>query len=74
MSFVKAANKEESPTSEQRKLIDDDLTLVDSSLSFINDLLRDMLDWQRASNKMMKVNLEPTDLIVDVLEPVRSVL
>ena len=45
-----------------------------TSLRFINDLLRTMLDMHRASSGNLQVKLAPVDLLRDVLEPVAGML
>ncbi|KAL3943078.1 MAG: hypothetical protein SGARI_000061 [Bacillariaceae sp.] len=59
---------------EQRKDIKDDLHIIDSSLHFINDLLRNMLDMQRAGTNQMKIEYKPCQILDDVLRPVQSML
>lgn len=54
--------------------IKEDMKIIDSSLHFINDLLRSMLDVHRAANKQMKLDLSHTDLLHDIFEPVVSML
>src|SRR3569832_2802569 len=48
--------------------------IIKSSLQFINDLLRNMLDMHRASSNQLKVDFVPTDILRDVLEPAASML
>ena len=50
------------------------MSIIDSSLQFVNDLLRNMLDMHRASSNQMKIDFAPVDLLRDVLEPVASIL
>ena len=52
----------------------EDVTIIDYSLKFVNDLLRNMLDMHRASNKQLQITKQPTDLLHDVLEPVSGML
>jgi signal transduction histidine kinase len=75
-SFVKAAvNKEEPLTNEEsRQATRQDVEIIDNSLRFVNDLLRNMLDMHRASHKQLDVDMMPTDLLHDVLEPVGGML
>ncbi|GAX12250.1 hypothetical protein FisN_1Hh181 [Fistulifera solaris] len=75
-SFVKAAVNEKEPltTQEARSTIRQDVVIIENALKFVNDLLRNMLDMHRAANKQLKVTMEPTDLLHDVLEPVYSML
>ena len=75
-SFVKAAVNENHPlsTQEARSITRQDVVIIENALKFVNDLLRNMLDMHRAANKQLKVTMEPTDLFLDVLEPVHSML
>jgi CheY-like chemotaxis protein len=75
-SFVKSAVNEEAPliTEEGRREAREDVEIIDNSLRFVNDLLRNMLDMHRATNKQLNVNLVPTDVLLDVLEPVQAML
>lgn len=75
-SFVKTALKQKEPLRDEESLTTtrEDVNIIDNALKFVNDLLRNMLDMHRATNKKMKVNLTPTDLLHDVLEPVQSML
>ena len=59
---------------ETRQLLLDDAQVVDSSLNHINDLLRSMLDVQRAKSGHIKMNMTATDLLHDVLEPAAAIL
>jgi signal transduction histidine kinase/CheY-like chemotaxis protein len=59
---------------EIRKSIEDDMDTIDASLKFINDLLRNMLDMNRASSKQLCIELAHADLLQDVLEPVASMM
>lgn len=60
--------------SSARQSIGEDLRIIDSSLHFINDLLRSMLDVHRAASKQMQLELSQTDILRDVFEPVASML
>jgi len=75
-SFVKTAIHREPPLSDvqSRQCARDDLTIIENALKFVNDLLRNMLDMHRASNKQIKVNMIPTDMLHDVVEPVGGML
>jgi signal transduction histidine kinase len=59
---------------ETRKSIQDDMSIIDASLKFINDLLRNMLDMNRASSNQLRIELTHADLLRDVLEPVASMM
>ena len=75
-SFVKNAVNEKEPltTPEQQAETRGDVDIIENALRFVNDLLRNMLDMHRAANKQLKVNMTPTDLLHDVLEPVHAML
>jgi signal transduction histidine kinase/CheY-like chemotaxis protein len=59
---------------ETRKSIQDDMGVIDASLKFINDLLRNMLDMNRASSNQLRIKLAHADLLRDILEPVASMM
>jgi signal transduction histidine kinase/CheY-like chemotaxis protein len=59
---------------EKRKEVQDDIKIIDSSLHFINDLLRNMLDMQRAGANQIRIENQPTDIMEDVFKPVRAML
>jgi K+-sensing histidine kinase KdpD len=75
-SFVKNAVNESEPliTEESRVTVREDVDIIENSLHFVNDLLRNMLDMHRAASKQLKVNLVPSDILHDILEPVESIL
>lgn len=51
-----------------------DVKVIGSSLYFIDDFLRSILDIHASMAKKLEVQLAPTDLLTDVLEPVQSML
>lgn len=75
-SFVSSAVQEPSPLREADTIdsVREDVGIIESSLQFINDLLRNMLDMHRASSKQLKIELGPTDILRDVFEPASSML
>ena len=75
-SFVSSSleDPEVLKTDKGREAAKEDLCIVDSSLHFINDLLRNMLDLSRSSCSQMRLNEAPTALLDDVLKPVRTML
>ena len=75
-SFISASldDSQAMETDNGRQLAKDDLYIVDSSLHFINDLLRNMLDLHRASAKQLLLSETPTALLDDVLQPSMSML
>jgi signal transduction histidine kinase/CheY-like chemotaxis protein len=74
LSFVSTASMEPVQDKESRKALMDDIDVVYSSLQFINDLLRNMLDIHRTTQSEIKLALSPTDVLRDVFEPVASML
>lgn len=52
----------------------EDVNVVKSSLDFINDLLRSLLDLGKIENRQMSLNTSPTDLLNDVMEPVATIV
>jgi signal transduction histidine kinase/CheY-like chemotaxis protein len=59
---------------ESRQTVREDIAIISSSLQFINDLLRNMLDMHRATSNQMHIEMAPADLLRDVLEPVATML
>jgi len=49
-----------------------DIQVIDSSLQFVSELLRNMLDLSR--EEQVKINMAPTDLLKDTFEPIASIL
>ena len=74
MSFVSAAVKEPDLDDSKKESIVSDIKTIDCSLSFISDLLRNMLDMNRASSKQMRIDKKATDIFRDIFDPVRSVV
>lgn len=60
--------------SEKMGLLRSDLSVIESSLTFINDMLRSMLDLHRSDEKKLLLSLVPVDILNCVLEPVRTML
>lgn len=75
-TFVSAAVNEATPLTdeESRKYAREDIEVVNSSLHFINDFLRSMLDIYRASGNQITVQMTPTDIKQDILMPVSNML
>jgi CheY-like chemotaxis protein len=75
-SFVSSMVSEANPlsTADARKSAKEDVRIIEASLQFINDLLRNMLDMHRASSNQLKIDMAHADLLTDVLEPVASML
>jgi signal transduction histidine kinase len=75
-TFVAASVHELEPlrTAQAQEDVREDMLVIESSLQFINDLLRNMLDIHRASSQQLSLNLEPMDVLHDALLPVASML
>jgi signal transduction histidine kinase/CheY-like chemotaxis protein len=73
-TFVDSAIAESThmPNEEFKKSLHDDVKIISSSILFINDFLRSMLDLHRSAGNQMELKLSPTDLLKDVLEPVSN--
>jgi signal transduction histidine kinase/CheY-like chemotaxis protein len=76
LSFVTLAVNETAHISNEefKKSLQEDAEIIGSSLHFIDDFLRSMLDTYRAEANKLEVKLAPTDLLKDVLEPVCNML
>jgi signal transduction histidine kinase/CheY-like chemotaxis protein len=76
LQFVssKASDPALIPCPNNRESIKSDIQVVDSSLQFVNELLRNMLDMHRSTSKVMKLHMEPTDILRDCFEPIVSIL
>lgn len=72
-SFVSAELQDETKPLARQPVLED-VGIIESSLAFINELLRNMLDMQRASSNQLKIEKAPTDIKKDVLEPVDAML
>jgi CheY-like chemotaxis protein len=59
---------------EKARQVQEDVNVIKSSLNFIYDLLRCMLDSHKVSDGQLKLEAAPTDLLSDVLEPVKTIL
>jgi signal transduction histidine kinase/CheY-like chemotaxis protein len=75
-SFVDTEVNMSSPLvdEESRRTVREDIGIISNSLQFIDDLLRNMLDMHRATSNQMHIEMAPTDLLRDVLEPVATML
>jgi signal transduction histidine kinase/CheY-like chemotaxis protein len=76
LGFVTSAINETAYISndEFKATLQEDTQIISSSLRFIDDFLRSLLDMYRAAANKLEVKLAPTDLLKDVLEPVCSIL
>jgi len=72
-TFVSSAVNEEI-SSEAKAGVKEDLGVVYSSLQYINDLLRSLLDMHKASSDQLKIEMKPACLRKDILEPVATML
>ena len=54
--------------------LQDDIKIIGSSLFFVDDFLRSMLDIHASTANKLEIHLAPADLLKDVLEPVQSIL
>lgn len=59
---------------EKMGLLRNDLSVIESSLTFINDVLRSMLDLHRSNDKKLELQVCPVEILTCVLEPVRTML
>jgi signal transduction histidine kinase/CheY-like chemotaxis protein len=71
-SFVSSAIEEDK--SETTTFVKEDIGIINTSLQYINDLLRNMLDMHKASSDQLVITLSPACLQKDVLEPVATML
>jgi CheY-like chemotaxis protein len=74
LSFVMDHTTEFVQDEESRQILLEDSRVVESSLNYINDLLRSMLDINRAKCGRLRVSNSPTDILHDVLEPAAAIL
>jgi signal transduction histidine kinase len=75
-AFIRTELSNDEPLKEASTLqsVREDVEVVDNSLNFINDLLRNMLDMHRAASKQLKIEKQFVDIYIDVLKPVESML
>jgi signal transduction histidine kinase/CheY-like chemotaxis protein len=75
-SFVSSAIHAEKSfaTAETTTLVKEDIGVINTSLQYINDLLRNMLDMHKASSDQLSITLSPACLKQDVFEPVATML
>jgi len=58
----------------RRTSINSDIAVIDSSLQFVSELLRNMLDLHRSADKELTLTFANADIMGDVFEPVSSIL
>jgi signal transduction histidine kinase/CheY-like chemotaxis protein len=75
-SFVKTEVDEKEPliTEESIQSVREDVGIIDASLQYINELLRQMLDMHKAASNMIALELVPMDVLEDILKPVAAML
>ena len=75
-SFVSTAMNENPPLPTEKSLwsVREDLSVIGSSLQYMNDLLRNMLDMHKVASNELHIQLSPTDLRRDVLDTVAGML
>lgn len=61
-------------TPESQTSVREDMDIVTSSLHFINDLLRNMLDMHRVNSNQLQLEMKHTDMKRDILDPVAAML
>jgi signal transduction histidine kinase len=77
LSFVSSKTGDPAivPNEEHRALVQADVRVIDSSLQFVNDLLRNMLDVHRTqTGHGIKLHIVPTDIMGDIFEPISTIL
>ncbi len=74
--FVKTAVHDIQPLRDKHMQLSvrEDVDIIDSSLTFINDLLRSMLDMHKAASKRIDVTFSLADVKRDILQPVAAML
>mmetsp|Transcript_31478 Transcript_31478/g.75947 ORF Transcript_31478/g.75947 Transcript_31478/m.75947 type:complete len:460 (-) Transcript_31478:2440-3819(-) len=75
-SFLSASINELEPLPDKssRDCAREDIEVVNSSLSFINDFLRSMLDIHKLDGNHLLIDKSPTDVLHDILEPVSAIM
>jgi len=74
LSFVSETTRENVHSDRTRRSLLEDIGILENSLNYINDLLRNMLDIHRTKNKQIMLKCEPTNLRKDILEPCSAIL
>jgi signal transduction histidine kinase len=75
-SFIAAACNENPPlqTEDIITSVREDIAIISTCLSYINDLLRNMIDLHKVGSNQIAVDLVPLDLERDILAPVCNLL
>lgn len=73
-TFVDTSLRETRCITDQRlhEALMDDVKIISSSLSFVSDFLRSMLDLHRAESHRIDLQLAPIDMLKDILEPISN--
>lgn len=70
----KSTHNDEDNNDREHDQTGEDLGVISSSLSYINSLLRSLLDTNKIASGQLTLHVTPTDIMRDVLEPVQSML
>ena len=73
-NFVSSAVNQGLTTPESIAAVKEDIHIIDASLTFVNDLLRNMLDIHRPSQKDFDLTMTPVSVYSDIMEPVAAML
>jgi CheY-like chemotaxis protein len=74
-TFVNASvQAKKTLTDEAQKTLKEDVSIIEASLRFINDLLRSMLDVHRAANNQLVLDEDSVDILHDIFEPVSALI
>lgn len=73
-NFRSRAHAKVAAEEEENHTLSEDVQVVRSSLEYINDLLRSMLEFSKIGSRQLKLSMEPADLNADVFEPVRTMI
>lgn len=73
-SFLSATTKERIKDDATRNALLQDVKIVDGSLNYINDLLKNMLDINRTAKNEMKLDLTPTSILEDIYRPSAAII
>ena len=76
-SFIESAAhdiQKKLPSDKAISLLEEDISIVGSSLHFVDEFLRSVLDIHRSAANKLDAQLAPTNLMEDVFKPVCSIL
>lgn len=74
LSFISTAVNTPLTDPKKIKAVKGDVHICDSSLQFINDLLRNILDLHRPTSNQLEISKSRVDVKNDILEPVAAIL